>query len=374
MGAPSPEAWLALVGFGSANRAFAEVLLEREARLGFLPRVAAVLTGRSGRLVAEEGPAVDLRAALQAERLEAVPGALPGGLSPEETAALLVRLRRGGRLDVVVEAIPTNHSTGEPALSLTRAALQVGASVVTANKAPVALCLSELLDLASRHGARYLYESACMDGIPLFNMARRCLPHATVHAFEGILNSTTNVILHRLEADPSLSFEDALRTAQDMGIAEADPSADVDGLDAAVKCVCLARALGLAASASLGDVRPLEGIRGLDGAAVAAALPRRYKLVCRGRRDGDRLCLSVARELVEPSSPLHGVSGASSCVTLRTDVLGPLTLVQSDPTTRDTGYGLFADLCEACESLAATAVTGPPGKRLRTGAAEESGA
>lgn len=361
-----PDVHIALVGFGNANRAFAEVLLERLGPLPFCPRATAVLTGRSGTLVAGRGSSIDLVAALKAEKIRDLEGARSGGLSPEETIDLLLRLRSEGRLDVVVEAIPTDHTTGEPALSFTRAALRAGVSVVSANKAPVAIALPSLLELAGRSGCRYLHESACMDGIPIFNLARRCLPFARVSGFEGVLNGTTNVMLEHLEKDPSLSFDAALKVAQDMGIAEADPSGDIDGFDAALKCVCLARALGLDPEAELGKVKPLEGIRGLDGKAVAEKLPKRYKLVCRGQRKEDGTCqLSVSRELVDPSSPLHSVSGASSCVTLFTDVLGALTLVQGDPTTRDTGYGLFADLCEASESLLA--------KKTRCGGEEEGG-
>jgi len=343
---------LCLVGFGSANKAFAEVLLERVGALPFEPEVVAVLTGRSGWLVAKEGASLDLSSALRAEKVQNLPGAQAGGLAQEDTIKLILQLRAEGRLDVLIEAIPTDHSSGEPALSFARAALQVGVSVVTANKAPVAIALKSLLELADRHGCRYLHESACMDGIPVFNMARKCLPHARISGFEGVLNSTTNVMLDCLERDATLSFAAALKVAQDMGIAEADPSADIDGWDAAVKCVCLAQALGIAPSATLQDVRPVEGIRGLDGAAVQKGLPKRFKLLCRGRREeGGAFSLAVTRELVEPSSPLHGVSGSSSCVTFFTDVLGPLTVVQTSPTTRDTGYGIFADLCEACEGL-----------------------
>lgn len=340
---------ICLVGFGSANRAFAELLLEKGSTLSFEPIVIAILTGRSGCFVGSAGACADLGNALTAKKIEDLAGARSGGLSPQETIDLVQRLRGESLLDVLVEAIPTDHSTGEPALSITKAALQAGISVVSANKAPVAIALDTLQKLAESNSCRYLYESACMDGIPIFNMARHCLPNARILGFEGVLNSTTNVMLEQLEQDSRLSFEAALKVAQDMGIAEADPSGDIDGWDAAVKCVCLARALRICKSATLQDVKPVEGIRGVDGAAVAAQLPERFKLVCRGSCGEDgTVSLSVRKELVLTTSPLHSVSGASSCVTFFTDVLGPLTIVQSNPTIRDTGYGLFADLCEAC--------------------------
>lgn len=350
MAAAAPQTCrLLLVGFGNANRAFAQLLVEKQTLLHFQPLVVGILTGRSGWLVDKSSDGVDLVSALQAPRIADMPGARPGGRSPEESEELVTQLRGEGLLDVLVEAIPTNHETGEPALGLTRAALQAGVTVVTANKAPAALSLPSLQQLAAAKNCRYLYESACMDGIPIFNMVRSCLPTAQILSFEGILNSTTNVMLDELEKDPQLSFEGAVRVAQDMGIAETDPTADVDGWDAAVKCVCLARALGVAPDATLQDVQPVEGIRGLSGETVQSNLPKRFKLICRGSRAEDgRVFLSVKRELVPPSSPLHSVAGSSACLTLCTDVLGPLTLVQTSPTTRDTGFGLLADLCEAC--------------------------
>lgn len=363
-----PPLHICLVGFGNANRAFAQILVEKKSSLPFRPIVIAIFTGKSGRVVRRAGEAgVNLVDALTVSKIADLAGAEPGGLSVQDTIEILRRLRKESVLDILVEGIPTDHTTGEPALGITKAALQAGVSVVSANKAPVAIALDSLLHLADANHCRYLHESACMDGIPIFNLARHCLPHARIRSFEGILNSTTNVILDQLEKDAGLSFGDALRVAQDMGIAETDPSADVDGWDAAVKCVCLSRVLGICTSATtLQDVKPVEGIREMTGAAVASHLPQRFKLVCRGTRGEDgSVRLSVCKELVPPTSSLHSVAGASSCVTFYTDVLGPMTIVQTNPTIRDTGYGLFADVCEAWKSVSNANQCRPVDERSR---------
>merc|ERR1740117_1656798 len=191
-------------------------------------------------------------------------------MSIDEQLEVLSVLHRNGRLAAVIEASPANYDTAEPAISITRHALRLGVHVVSANKGPVAVALTELRSIAAAApSCRYLFESACMDGVPIFNMARKCLPGAKVLGFEGILNSTTNVIISAMEDSPEVTFEEGLARAQAAGIAETDPSGDIDGLDAAVKCVCLCRAL-LHAPLTLASVQPVDSIRGVGQAEVAA--------------------------------------------------------------------------------------------------------
>eukprot|EP00971_Amphidinium_carterae_P274722 5451562-Amphidinium_carterae.1 len=352
---------VALLGFGNANRAFAQLLLERLNALsdaGIRIHVVGVFTGKSGSAwsnpgVSEHGlPLAEVlaqRLSPTADWLRNFKGSYKAGCLEEGgTLAALVSLREAHLLDAVIEATPADYLEGKPAVPIIRELLKLGVHVASANKVPVVLAHDELKAIASAAGCRYLFESACMDGIPVFNMARRCLPTARVLGFEGILNSTTNVILSAMEESSEVTFEEGLQRAQDMGIVEADPSGDIDGYDAAVKCVCLARAL-MGAQASMKDVRPLDGIRTVDQAAVAGAKERRSRLmlVCRGWHEEDGVRCSVELQTVPSSSPFHGIRGASSCLTIYTDVLGALTLTQTDPTIRDTGFGLLADFLEA---------------------------
>ncbi len=114
----------------------------------------------------------------------------------------------------------------------------VGAHVVTANKGPVAFAYRELADEARARGVSFLFEGAVMDGIPVFNLVRECLPAATIRGFRGVINSTTNHILTAMEKGEP--YDRALARMQAEGVAEADPSLDVDGWDAAAKVAALA--------------------------------------------------------------------------------------------------------------------------------------
>ena len=184
-----------------------------------------------------------------------------------------------------------------------------------------------------------------MDGAPIFSLFRQALPAAELRAFSGILNSTTNLILGRMEAGESL--EDAISYAQSIGIAETDPSGDVDGWDAAVKVAALVTVLmGLPL---LPEQVERQGIRAITPAQVAAARAQgqRWKLVCTARRTGDQVFARVAPQPVGPESPLFGVEGTSSIVTFETDVLSQLSIVEGNPGPETTAYGLLADFINA---------------------------
>jgi homoserine dehydrogenase len=206
----------------------------------------------------------------------------------------------------------------------------------------LAFAYRELRDLAVAQGRAFLFEATVMDGAPVFSLARAGLPAACVRGFRGVLNSTTNYILTQMEA--GVSFDAAVRSAQTMGIAESDPSADIDGWDATVKTVVLANVL-------LGaDIRPTDvdrtGIRGLTPIDLQAAhgRGRRIKLVCQAAHKDDRLVARVAPEEVPLDDPLASLSGTSSMLTLHTDTLKRLSLIESEPEPAQTAYGVLADL------------------------------
>jgi homoserine dehydrogenase len=235
-----------------------------------------------------------------------------------------------------------NPQTGQPAIDHVRAALRAGMHVVTANKGPVAFAYRELHDLARQQGRAFLFESTVMDGAPVFSLARDALLGANVLGFRGILNSTTNFILTQME--DGASFGEAVRQAQAIGIAEADPSLDVDGWDAATKTAVLATVLMGA------DVTPPQvdrtGIRGVTPEKLRAALAagRRIKLVCQAAWQDAQLTARVAPEEVPADDLLASVRGTSSTLSLYTDTLKQLTIVEHDPGPAQTAYGLLRDL------------------------------
>ena len=184
-----------------------------------------------------------------------------------------------------------------------------------------------------------------MDGVPIFSLFPLGLPATDLRGFSGVLNSTTNVVLTEIEK--GRSFEDAIRRAQQMGIAETDPSADLDGWDAAVKIAALAIVL-LGVPLKLDQVRR-TGIRDLSEEKIRSVRNSgmRYKIQSvRAERRGVGVDCSVQPELLLASDPLANLEGSSSAIRFDLDVFG-LSLVEHNPGIDATGYGLLADCIRA---------------------------
>jgi homoserine dehydrogenase len=220
--------------------------------------------------------------------------------------------------------------------------LEAGRHVVTANKGPVAFAYRELRELARLKDRGFFFESTVMDGAPILGMGREGLLATSVQRVRGVLNSTTNYILTSLEQ--GIPFADAVRKTQDMGIAEADPTNDLEGWDATVKTVVLANVLMGA------DLRPADvdrtGITGVtvEEARAALAAGQHIKLLCEAIREGDTVRASVRPTRLPDSDPLSQLRHTTSAVTVETDTLHNLTIIEgdSDPTT--TAYGMLVDM------------------------------
>jgi homoserine dehydrogenase len=317
----------------------AEILASRARVPGiasFDGAVIGIVTGGHGALVREDG--IDLAAALAQWREH-------GRFVAEDGRAPMTALEavRGLDYDVMVELTPLGRPVrGAPAIAHVREALARRRHVVTANKAPLAWAGRELFALARANGVEFLHEATVMDGVPVFNLARHGLRGATVTRIQGILNSTTNAILSALEA--GVSFEDALARAQREGYAEADPSDDLEGWDAAVKVCALANVLLDA------DLRPesvaREGIDGVDAARVAGVLSRdrRLKLVAEAWGRGPSVQARVGLREVPRTDPFALVEGTSSILRLVTDLAGTIVITEEHPDIRVTAYGVISDL------------------------------
>jgi homoserine dehydrogenase len=334
---------LALVGFGNVGQAFARLLLRKKANLlseyDLELDVTGISTGRHGTVMDPSG--LDLGAALNLmstgqglERLSVFP-------QPKDTFDFI----QACPADVLFETTPVNHLTGRPASDYLQAALEQGMHAITANKGPVVHAYTLLSNLAAHKNRRFLFESAVMDGAPIFSLFRGPLPAADLYGFHGILNSCTNLLLQKME--DGMPFEDAVRYAQSIGIAETDPAADIDGWDAAIKVAAIATVL-MGTPLYPQDIQR-EGIRGITPAMIRSALDagERWKLVCRARRDGDQLIARVAPERVRPNSPLYAIDGTSSYVQFELDVLPGLGILESNPGPETTAYGLLSDLINA---------------------------
>jgi homoserine dehydrogenase len=247
---------------------------------------------------------------------------------------------------VLFENTSLDPHAGEPAVSHIRAALERGAHAVTANKGPVVHAFEELDALARQRGLRFMFESAVADCMPIFSLFRASLPAARLLSVRGLLNATSSVILEAIEE--GASFDEGVRRAQELGLAETDPSNDVDGWDAAVKICALANVL-MGARLKLADVRR-EGIRRLDAEEVRAAkrAGAPLRIVARAGRGPDgRVRASAAPEPLPPDDPFSKLAGSSLAARFELDVLPALTLIEDGANNRSTAYGCLADFINA---------------------------
>lgn len=371
---------LCILGFGNVPRRLCEVLTARERDLvehfGLEVVVTAAGTRSHGSLVAPAGlsPAETLRAAgLEPGGLESAP-ATPAGWGFPEPARPGAELIAASGADVLVEATVQEEGGAATAIAHVEDALARGMHVLSVNKGPVAWDYRRLADLAAAHGRRLLFEGVTMDGCPVYNLAARCLPGTRVLAISGVLNSTTNYLLDAMAE--GRAFDEALAWVQAEGFAEADPSHDIDGVDAASKTAALANVL-MDARLTPADV-PRESIRAVGAERVAAvrAAGRRLRVVCAaevvdgaerlpmlgavhaaapsgaapvaGRPAGaaEPPAVSAAVRLVEVDAdhPFFAVGGSMSTVIIRTDLMGEVQVVERDALLTQTAYALYGDL------------------------------
>jgi homoserine dehydrogenase len=326
---------LALAGFGNVGRTLVSLLERKRKRLadeyGLSYAITGVATRSLGWLVQPAG--FDPSRILQQD--------FQGAKKADSLQHWVVE----SRPDVLFETTSLNPQSGEPAIQHLRAALEYGAHAISANKGPVVYGYEELSGLAARMHRKFYFESSVMDGAPIFNMFRECLPAIELRGFRGILNSTTNVILEAMEQGQS--FEDAVRYTQQIGVAESDPSNDIDGWDAAVKVAALATVL------MRRPLKPTEvervGIRDLTKERIESACAdgHRYKVVCSAQLSGERVKARVVPELLPLSDPLAQVSGTSSLISFDTDMFPALAVHEINPGLDAVAYGLLTDFLRA---------------------------
>lgn len=341
------EVKLAFVGFGNVARTFARLLDSRRALLesqySIRFRATAIATARHGSVISSQG--IDLLEAAslveRAQDLTSIRGVVERADAPD--------LIESCDADLVFETSPLNPTHGEPAVTYIRRALERGMSVVTANKGPIAFAYRALRELAQKRGVHFRFEGTVMDGTPVFNLAEGCLPGVRVTGFSGVLNSTTNLVLTRMEEGSS--FDEALSEACALGITEADSAYDIDGWDAAVKTVALANVLMNA------DARPNEverlGIREVTTRELKAARSNgeAVRLISRAEMTESGLKLSAAPERVALASPLGAARGTSNVLVLNTDLMGEIAVFETDPGVEQTAYALLSDMLMICASL-----------------------
>lgn len=332
---------LLLIGTGNVGRRFLELLVRKREVLYNRLGLELILTGvadTSGVAVCTTGLDPQQIARLKVEGQGVA--AYPRWGQPEVCALEMVRTA-GANLLLV--ASPANLKDGQPGLSCIEAALSRGMHVVTADKAPLVLAFPRLLALAEAHGVQLCFDATVAGGLPAVNLGQRDLAAAEIHRLEGILNLTTNYILTRMAQD-GLSYGEALAHAQAAGHAEADPSLDVGGWDAANKLVILAHSV-LGYPATLADVA-VEGISGItiETLRQAAAEGKQVKLVATAERDGDRYRLSVRPVRLDAAHPLAQLGPKQMGIVYHTDVSGVISAAIVEETPLPTASAMLRDI------------------------------
>ncbi len=336
---------IGLIGCGTVGQGLLEILDRKKDSLredyGFEAKVIGITDKIRGTLVMPKG--IDIPTVLKVlgsgKNLSAYPKATAAQTAPLDPLDMIAKIDA----DIIAELTYTDIKTGEPATSYIRKALETGKHVVTSNKGPAALHYAELRALAKRKKVQFRIEGTVMSGTPVFHLAETGLAGNEIRGIKGILNGTTNFILSKMETD-GMDYPDALKLAQKLGYAEADPTADVEGFDALAKVVILSNVL-MGASLKTSGV-PRKGISAITLADVAAAKAEgyRYKLIGQARKERGKVVASLSPEKLPLSDPLAGVMGAHNAVTFDTDLMGKVTIQGAGAGKIETGFSILSDM------------------------------
>lgn len=327
-----PEHRIAIAGFGNVGQALAGLIADKHPAAANIV-ITGVSDPRYG-TVASDSPldAADLLVAVEDR------GFTGAGLMPEGGVLEMIEAVSA---DTLVELTFTDLETAEPATSHVRAALETGMSVSTTNKGPIALRYPVLENLAAEKGLTLAFEGTVMSGSPAIATARS-VRDAGCTALMGILNGTTNFIISQMEE--GARYDDALTEAQERGYAEADPSGDVEGHDAAGKLAILAQVLaGETIDVSKIERVPLSAISSKDIARAAESGERWRYVGVLEERDGVWRA-GVSPKKVAGSHPLAGVTGPTNAITFKTELLGDVTISGPGAGRIATAYAVVHDL------------------------------
>ena len=313
---------VALVGFGAVGRGFADAVL------GGAPVNVDVVLVADSSSVAVDDKGLDLTAVKKRKEDEGVVG------DGDDVEGAL----KEGEYDVLVEASPTTLGDAEPAFGYMTTAMENGAHVVTSNKGPLAMRYGELMEAADEAGVEVRMEGAVGGAIPTINTVRESLAGDDISEARGILNGTCNFILTRM-LEEGLTYEHVLGEAQDMGIAEADPTFDVEGIDTALKCVILSNVL-FEGERTLDDV-DVTGITEVTPDALRLARESGHVVKLVGEVSED--ALSVAPRLV-PEGHALDVGGTLNVVSFDADLAGEVTITGHGAGSSETASALVSDL------------------------------
>ena len=330
---------IVLIGFGVVGQNIVKLLLSRNEDLyalyGMKPRIVAVVDNKGSAFSAS---GLDLQRLLDAKKTSGTVAKYGDGAKKD-----VIEIIESMDAEVVVEVTQTNLKTGEPGMTHVTAAIKNGRNVITANKGPLALALPSLIELAEYNGVMLRFSGTVGGGTPILEFAKRCLKGDRIVSFRGILNGTTNYILTRMEE--GLSFDDALNDAKEKGYAEAEPSLDIDGYDAAAKLVIMANwVMGM--KVTMKDVN-FTGIRNVTADDMKNALKNHnaIKLIA-----GSNKGLTVKPTEIPKNDPLC-VNGTLNAVTFSSEYSGQQTIIGRGAGGMETASAVLRDLIEIREAM-----------------------
>lgn len=342
----SKDLKIALLGFGNAGQAFAKLLIDKRKQLisslDCNVQVVAIATKSKGCLVNESG--IDLETAcMDIQNLRCF-----DDKSGDYSLLNSMEVATTVNYDVLIELTPLEIFSGQPAIDHITTALNRKKHVITANKGPIAWAYEELLELAEKQGVLFYFETTVMDGTPIFNLVEETLRFCKVTEVKGILNSTTNFVLEELAKGKA--YEDVIVDGKERGFVEADPSLDVEGWDAAAKTAALLNVL-MRANITPNQIQR-KGIEDITYEKIKEAEKRGnvIKLLCHGGIVNGKVIGSVKPEEVSKDQLLSNITGTSSIVTITTDLMGTISIVEHDPEIQQTGYGVFSDLIKVIKN------------------------
>ena len=315
---------VALVGLGSVGRGVAEMIAKKDLGL----TITGIADSKGG-LINNAG--IDIASVLATKKKTGT-----CGTQGVTTADVIAK----AEYDALIEVTPTNALSGEPATGYIRAALNRKKHVVTSNKGPVALYYKELGELARQNGVEFRYEATVAGAIPIMHVLEHGLAGNEILAIYGVLNGTCNFILTRM-ADEGLTYDQALLEARELGYAEADPTYDVQGIDAAIKLVILANTIWgngvklenvdrTGIDLLTADALRLADEQGCTIRLIAEAIPRKN-------------LLRVSPRILEKDHPLV-TQGTLNALTLETDMAKEITLIGRGAGSIETASAIIGDL------------------------------
>ena len=339
---------LALIGFGTVGQGLVEILVTKKIWLkqeyNFEWSLVAISDLLKGAIYDPQGLDAEkcLELVKNGKNLDNYPAPHKGWDS--------LRTIKESNADIIIEVSYTDIKTGEPGLTHVRAALAAGKHITMTNKGPMIIAANELIPLFAKKNLLLRYEGTVMSGTPVILMGQQSLKAAGILQLRGIINGTTNFILTKMEE--GIDYVSALKIAQQLGYAEANPEGDVEGWDALGKVIILANTL-MGANISVNDVAR-EGITKLTVKDIQDAKKEqmRWKLIAEVKKNADgSINASVKPTKIALTHPLAAINGPINALTFYTELMGEITIIGAGAGRKETGFALLTDLLDMHREL-----------------------